>query len=63
MHMWAVKARLKQNLQLDGVCILVGYEMTLTKGIKEYYYLWHNTGLYNIPKNCVGDIVKQISDN
>lgn len=60
--MWAAKAKLNKNLQLDGVCILIGYEMTITKGLNEEFCIWHYTGLYDIPNNCVGEIIEVYSN-
>ena len=61
--MWAAKAKLNENLTLDGVSILKGYEITITKGLNEEFCIWHHTGLYDIPKSCVGEILKVYSNN
>lgn len=59
--MWCVEAKLKENITLDGVSLLVGHPVTITNGLREKYCLWHNTGLYDLNERCVGEIVKEIS--
>lgn len=61
--MWAAKAKLNENLQLDGVSILKGFEMTITKGLNEDFCIWHYTGLYDIPSRFVGEIIKVYSND
>lgn len=56
------EAECKENMTLDGVSILKGYKMTITKGLKEEFCLWHNTGLYDIPSTAVGRTIRVLSE-
>lgn len=61
--MWCAEAECNENMTLDGVSILKGYKMTITKGLKDEFCLWHYTGLYDIPSTAIGKIIKIISNS
>jgi hypothetical protein len=60
--MWAAEAELTENIELDDLCLLVGSKITVTKGLNEAYCLWHQSGLYDLESQCVGEIIKIISN-
>ena len=67
--MWAAKALVKKKIPLTAerygknvdVSINRGEEMTITKGKNMKYALWHGTGIYDLPNNYIGKIVRIIS--
>ncbi len=56
--MWSAKAITKKNIPLDKGCIKKGEEITITKGQTYKYALWHHLGIYDLPKEYVGNIIE-----
>lgn len=45
------------------VQIPAGEKITVTKGKHEKYALWHNTGIWDLPEEYVGETIKVVSEN
>lgn len=54
---------LKARLPLYSNIIRQGTEVTLTSGRNEKYALWHSSGIWDLPEEYVGEIVRIISEN
>ena len=57
--MWSAIAIAKRTIPLNDVGINKGTKITITKGRNEKYALWHHTGIYDLPRIYVGEIIKE----
>ena len=54
---------LKRNTPKDSGLIKEGQKITVTKGKNEKFALWHNSGIWDLPEEYVGDTIRVISQN
>lgn len=60
--MWCAEVKAKDNITLDGLSLLKGHKITITKGIGDKYTLWHNRGIYELHESFVGETIRIISN-
>jgi hypothetical protein len=67
--MWCIEAKAKidillgVNEQKDFFVVKSGDTITVTKGRNEKYALWHHTGIWDLPKEYVGETLRVISNS
>lgn len=66
--MYCIEAKVRIDIPLQvnskySEIIRADEKITLTKGRDEEYTLWHNTGIYDLPKEYVGETVRVVSED
>ena len=57
--MWCAEYKAKVDIPICE--IKKGYKITVTKNLKGEYVLWHNSGLYELPCEYIGDLIAIVS--
>jgi hypothetical protein len=54
--MWAAEAKAKVKIPLNNFIVKKNKCITITRGRKEKYAIWHNKGIFDLPEKYVKHI-------
>jgi len=54
--MWTATATAKCDIPLNDIIVKKDTEITITRGKKCVYAIWHNTGIFDLPEEYIKNI-------